>query len=104
MDPREALALFFVLALISFGLVLTMNPLTIGLSFVGLLLAVSYPFMKRFISNPQLVLGMAFSWSIPMAYAAQADALPLVAWLLFSGQSALDRGLRYPVRHGGSGR
>ena len=81
--PWEVLALFFVLALISFGLVLTMNPLTIGLSFVGLLLAVSYPFMKRFISNPQLVLGMAFSWSIPMAYAAQADALPLVAWLLF---------------------
>ncbi|MFM5527941.1 4-hydroxybenzoate octaprenyltransferase [Aeromonas veronii] len=81
--PWEVLALFFVLALISFGLVLTMNPLTIGLSFVALLLAVSYPFMKRFISNPQLVLGMAFSWSIPMAYAAQADALPLVAWLLF---------------------
>ena len=82
-DPREALALFTVLALISFALVLTMNPLTIGLSFIGLLLAVSYPFMKRVISNPQLVLGMAFSWSIPMAYAAQADALPPVAWLLF---------------------
>ena len=62
---------------------LTLNPLTIGLSFAGLLLAVCYPFMKRFIPIPQLVLGMAFSWSIPMAYAAQADALPPVAWLLF---------------------
>ncbi|WP_421208426.1 4-hydroxybenzoate octaprenyltransferase [Aeromonas enteropelogenes] len=82
-DPREALALFFVLALISFGLVLTLNALTIAMSFVGLLLAVSYPFMKRFIPIPQLVLGMAFSWSIPMAYAAQANALPAVAWLVF---------------------
>lgn len=82
-DPREALALFLVLALISFALVLTLNPLTISLSFGGLLLAVSYPFMKRLIASPQLVLGMAFSWSIPMAYAAQANALPLVAWLLF---------------------
>lgn len=82
-DPREALALFFVLALISFGLVLTLNSLTIAMSFIGLLLAVSYPFMKRFIPIPQLVLGMAFSWSIPMAYAAQANALPAVAWLVF---------------------
>ena len=75
--PRE------VLALISFALVLTMNPLTIGLSFAALLLAVCYPFMKRYIPIPQLVLGMAFSWSIPMAYAAQANALPAVAWLVF---------------------
>lgn len=82
-DPREALALFFVLALISFGLVLTLNSLTIAMSFIGLLLAVSYPFMKRFIPIPQLVLGMAFSWSIPMAYAAQANALPAGAWLVF---------------------
>ncbi|MCH7377977.1 4-hydroxybenzoate octaprenyltransferase [Aeromonas sp. MR19] len=81
--PREVLALFAALALISFGLVLTMNPLTIGLSFAALLLAVCYPFMKRYIPIPQLVLGMAFSWSIPMAYAAQANALPLVAWLVF---------------------
>jgi 4-hydroxybenzoate polyprenyltransferase len=81
--PREVLMLFAVLALISFALVLTMNPLTIGLSFAALLLAVCYPFMKRYIPIPQLVLGMAFSWSIPMAYAAQANALPLVAWLVF---------------------
>lgn len=81
--PREVLALFAVLALISFALVLTMNPLTIGLSFAALLLAVCYPFMKRYIPIPQLVLGMAFSWSIPMAYAAQANALPAVVWLVF---------------------
>ncbi|WP_187267980.1 4-hydroxybenzoate octaprenyltransferase [Aeromonas hydrophila] len=81
--PREVLALFAVLALISFALVLTMNPLTIGLSFAALLLAVCYPFMKRYIPIPQLVLGMAFSWSIPMAYAAQANVLPAVAWLVF---------------------
>ncbi len=81
--PPEVLALFAVLALISFALVLTMNPLTIGLSFAALLLAVCYPFMKRYIPIPQLVLGMAFSWSIPMAYAAQANALPAVAWLVF---------------------
>ncbi|WP_323972400.1 4-hydroxybenzoate octaprenyltransferase [Aeromonas hydrophila] len=81
--PREVLALFAVLAFISFALVLTMNPLTIGLSFAALLLAVCYPFMKRYIPIPQLVLGMAFSWSIPMAYAAQANALPAVAWLVF---------------------
>ncbi|WP_084202255.1 4-hydroxybenzoate octaprenyltransferase [Aeromonas fluvialis] len=81
--PREVLVLFAVLALIAFALVLTMNPLTIGLSFAALLLAVCYPFMKRYIPIPQLVLGMAFSWSIPMAYAAQANALPVVAWLLF---------------------
>ncbi|MFM4920324.1 4-hydroxybenzoate octaprenyltransferase [Aeromonas dhakensis] len=81
--PQEVLALFAVLALISFALVLTMNPLTIGLSFAALLLAVCYPFMKRYIPIPQLVLGMAFSWSIPMAYAAQANALPAVAWLVF---------------------
>lgn len=81
--PREVLALFAVLALISFALVLTMNPFTIGLSFAALLLAVCYPFMKRYIPIPQLVLGMAFSWSIPMAYAAQANVLPAVAWLVF---------------------
>ena len=80
---REVLVLFAVLALLSFALVLTLNPLTISLSFAGLLLAVCYPFMKRFIPIPQLVLGMAFSWSIPMAYAAQANALPPEAWLLF---------------------
>jgi len=82
-NPLEALALFLVLAVIAFVLVLSLNTLTVTMSFAGLLLAACYPFMKRVIPIPQLVLGMAFSWSIPMAYAAQADALPPVAWLLF---------------------
>ncbi|PSW19327.1 4-hydroxybenzoate octaprenyltransferase [Photobacterium sanctipauli] len=83
-SEREALALFAMLVLVSFLLVLTMNTLTIMLSVVGLALAAAYPFMKRYTHLPQLVLGMAFGWSIPMAYAAQAGELPLVAWLLFA--------------------
>ncbi|MEJ2764434.1 4-hydroxybenzoate octaprenyltransferase [Photobacterium sp. MCCC 1A19761] len=82
-SEREALGLFGLLVVASFLLVLTMNPLTIQLSVIGLLLAAAYPFMKRYTHLPQLVLGMAFGWSIPMAYAAQAGALPETAWLLF---------------------
>ena len=80
---REALGLFGLLILVSFLLVLTMNTLTILLSTVALVLAAAYPFMKRYTHLPQLVLGMAFGWSIPMAYAAQSGELPAVAWLLF---------------------
>ncbi|MGF1874169.1 4-hydroxybenzoate octaprenyltransferase [Photobacterium frigidiphilum] len=83
-SEREALGLFGLLVLVSFLLVLTMNTLTIMLSVVGLALAAAYPFMKRYTHLPQLVLGMAFGWSIPMAYAAQAGELPVVAWLLFT--------------------
>ncbi|HSH44070.1 MAG TPA: 4-hydroxybenzoate octaprenyltransferase [Arenicellales bacterium] len=79
---REALALFVVLGLAAFALVLTLNRLTIYLSFVGVGLAALYPFMKRYTHLPQLVLGAAFSWSIPMAYAAQANSLPATAWWL----------------------
>ncbi|KXI23956.1 4-hydroxybenzoate octaprenyltransferase [Photobacterium sanguinicancri] len=82
-SEREALGLFGLLVLVSFLLVLTMNTLTIMLSVVGLLLAATYPFMKRYTHLPQLVLGMAFGWSIPMAYAAQSGELPPAAWLLF---------------------
>ena len=81
---REALLLFFILAGSSFLLVLTQNKLTIQLSFIGLFLAFSYPFMKRFTYLPQFFLGLAFSWAIPMAYAAQANDLPVVVWLLFT--------------------
>ena len=81
---NEALILFFILAISSFLLVLTQNKLTIQLSFIGLLLAFCYPFMKRFTYLPQFFLGLAFSWSIPMAYAAQANELPAVVWLLFT--------------------
>lgn len=80
---KEAIYLFFGLALCSFLLVLTQNILTIQLSVIGLLLAFIYPFMKRFTHLPQFVLGIAFSWSIPMAYAAQANMLSSTVWLLF---------------------
>ncbi len=79
----EAVFLFLTLAIISFLLVLTQNSLTIQLSVAAILLAFSYPFMKRFTHLPQFVLGLAFSWAIPMAYAAQANELPAVVWILF---------------------
>lgn len=81
---KEALGLFIILAVSSFLLVLTMNPLTIKLSFVGVFLAFIYPFMKRFTHLPQLFLGLAFSWSIPMAWAAQSGELPVMVWFIFA--------------------
>ncbi len=81
--PREALLLFVVLCLLAFGLVLTLNRLTIQLSVVGVFLAAIYPFMKRYTHLPQVVLGMAFGWAIPMAFAAQTGGLPKVAWLMY---------------------
>ncbi|MEH0690477.1 4-hydroxybenzoate octaprenyltransferase [Vibrio cholerae] len=83
-SAKEAVGLFLILAVASFLLVLTMNPLTIQLSFVGLFLAFIYPFMKRYTHLPQLFLGLAFSWSIPMAWAAQANTLPMMAWFIFA--------------------
>lgn len=82
-SEREALFLFLGLALSAFLLVLLMNWLTIAMSFVGAFLATLYPFMKRYTNLPQLVLGTAFAWSIPMAFAAQTNAVPLESWLLF---------------------
>ncbi|RXJ73035.1 4-hydroxybenzoate octaprenyltransferase [Veronia nyctiphanis] len=82
-STKEALLLFSVLILVSFALVLTLDWFTVSLSVVGLLLASIYPFMKRYTHMPQLVLGMAFGWAIPMAYAAQSGELPFIAWLLF---------------------
>lgn len=81
--PGEALTLFAVLCLLAFGLVLLMNRLTIYLSVVAVLLAASYPFMKRYTYLPQVYLGAAFGWAIPMAFAAQTGSVPRVAWLLF---------------------
>ncbi|MGZ8096368.1 MAG: 4-hydroxybenzoate octaprenyltransferase, partial [Methylosarcina sp.] len=81
--PKEALALFAVLCLTAFGLVLLLNVFTILLSFVGAFLAASYPFMKRFTHWPQAYLGIAFGWAVPMAYAAQTGAIPAVAWVLY---------------------
>lgn len=81
--PREALILFGVLCALAFALVLLMNPLTIYLSFVAVALAALYPFMKRYTNLPQVVLGAAFGWAVPMAFAAQTGEVPRVAWLLF---------------------
>ncbi len=80
---KEAVALFLVLGISSFLLVLTMNTLTIQLSFAGMVLAFIYPFMKRFTHLPQLFLGLAFSWAIPMAWAAQSNELPMMVWFVF---------------------
>ena len=83
-SSKEAILLFLVLAMVSFLLVLTMNPLTIKLSVIGVGLAFIYPFMKRFTHLPQLFLGLAFSWAIPMAWAAQTNELPSVVWFIFA--------------------
>ncbi|QFI39394.1 4-hydroxybenzoate octaprenyltransferase [Moritella marina ATCC 15381] len=82
-SSRAALSFFFALTLLAFLLVLTMNTLTIMLSFVAVGLAACYPFMKRYTHLPQVVLGMAFGWAIPMGFAAQLDTVPSYAWLLF---------------------
>lgn len=80
----EALSLFLLLSLTAFVLVLFTNPLTIGLSFIAVVLAASYPFMKRFHHLPQVVLGAAFAWGIPMAFAAEQNQVPLLAWVIFA--------------------
>lgn len=83
LSTTQALLFFFLLVMIAFLLVWQLNQFTISLSVGGLLLTAIYPFMKRITSLPQLVLGMAFSWSIPMAYGAVAGHLSLTTWLLF---------------------
>lgn len=82
-SPREALITAAVLALCSFALVLTMNRLTILMSFVGVMLAAVYPFSKRVTYWPQLVLGLAFGWAVPMVSAAQTGTVQPVAWVIF---------------------
>ncbi|RKZ60459.1 MAG: 4-hydroxybenzoate octaprenyltransferase [Gammaproteobacteria bacterium] len=80
---KEALLVFSSLSLMAFILVLFMNTLTILMSLIGVLLAISYPFMKRYHYLPQVHLGAAFGWSAPMAYAAQANEVTAVTWLIF---------------------
>jgi 4-hydroxybenzoate polyprenyltransferase len=80
---KEALLVFATLSISAFLLVLMMNSLTIYLSFGGILLAASYPFMKRFHYMPQVHLGAAFGWAVPMAFTAQANEITAVTWLLF---------------------
>jgi 4-hydroxybenzoate polyprenyltransferase len=81
--PTEAIVLFVLLAALSLWLVTRLDDYTVSLSVVGAVLAVSYPFVKRFFPLPQLYLGVAFGWAVPMAFAAQTGALPRVAWVLF---------------------
>lgn len=83
LQAKHAVILFVVLAIIAFCLVSLLNTMTIWLSLVAVLLAASYPFMKRFTHLPQLYLGIAFGWAIPMAFAAQTETIPTIAWLLF---------------------
>lgn len=81
--PAEALGVFLVLMLLAFGLVLLTNRLTIQLSLIGGMLAAIYPFAKRHTYMPQVVLGAAFGWSVPMTFAAQTETVPIIGWLLF---------------------
>ena len=80
---REALLVFVALMLVAFGLVLLTNALTVQLSVVGVFLAATYPFLKRYTYLPQVYLGIAFGWGIPMAFAAVQGTVPPLAWLLF---------------------
>lgn len=82
-SEKQALKLFAGLCLFAFILVLFTNSFTIWLSIGGLVLASAYPFMKRYTHLPQVVLGAAFAWAVPMAFAAEQEALPDVVWLLY---------------------
>lgn len=82
---REALVVGALLALLAFGLVLTTNAVTIGLSFAALAITLAYPYAKRHVSMPQAVLGVAFSFGIPMAFAAVLGEVPALAWWLLLG-------------------
>lgn len=85
LSVKEALGLGAVLALLAFGLVLTTNAATIAWSFAALAVTLIYPFAKRYVSMPQAVLGVAFSFGIPMAFAAVQSRVPPLAWALLLG-------------------
>ena len=84
-SPREALAVGAVLALAAFALVLTTNSATVMYSFAALAITMAYPYAKRVVSMPQAVLGVAFSFGIPMAFAAVQSRIPAIAWVLLVG-------------------
>ena len=83
--PKEALLLFLALCLLALALVLTLNRLTLLLSLAAVPLTASYPFMKRYTYLPQIHLGVAFGWAVPMAFAAQTNSVPPIAWLILTG-------------------
>ncbi len=82
-NPKEAVMLSLALGLIAMGLAFTLNPLTWVMALAAGFLLLTYPFMKRIFALPQVYLGAAFTWSVPMAFAAQTGAVPRVAWLMF---------------------
>ncbi|HEX5459771.1 MAG TPA: 4-hydroxybenzoate octaprenyltransferase [Steroidobacteraceae bacterium] len=83
-SPIEALVLFVVLSAAALWLVTRLNVFTVKLAIIGAVLTVSYPLVKRFFPLPQLYLGISFGgWSVPMAFAAQRDSLPRIAWVLY---------------------
>lgn len=82
-SPFESLLLAAALGAVAFGLVLTLNRLTILLALAGAVLTVAYPFLKRFTHLPQVWLGASFGWSVPMAFAAHTGTVPKLAWLMF---------------------
>jgi len=82
-SSKEALIVFSVLCLSAFALVLLLNTYTIMLSFGGVFLAATYPFMKRYTQLPQAYLGIAFGWAVPMSFAAQTNTIPSVAWVMY---------------------
>ncbi len=83
-SASEALAVFVVLSLIAFSLLFFLNWQTMALSVGAALLAAAYPFMKRYTHLPQVVLGAAFGWAVPMAFMAVTESMPLVAWIMFA--------------------
>jgi 4-hydroxybenzoate polyprenyltransferase len=82
-QPFEALLVYAILALLAFALVLTLDGLTVLYAVAGAILMAAYPFMKRFFALPQVWLGFAFGWSVPMAYVAQTGHVPRIGWLTF---------------------
>lgn len=82
-EAGEALVLFVGLMFIAFGLAMTLNTLAVKLALGAAVITVVYPFCKRFLAFPQLVLGAAFAWGVPMAFAAETAAVPRIGWLLF---------------------
>jgi 4-hydroxybenzoate polyprenyltransferase len=95
--PKEALAVGAVLALLAFGLALMLKPFAIQLSFVALAIACAYPFSKRVFPLPQLLLGVAFGFGVPMAFAAIRDALPVECWAIFA--AAICYGFAYDTEY-----
>ncbi len=101
-SPAEAIGLFAALGLVALALVIPLNRPTQVLALIGGVLAVTYPFLKRFFSLPQVYLGAAFGWSVPMAFAAQTGSVPPRGVGAVPVRRAVDHGLRHHVRDGRS--